>query len=50
MKKLLILGMTVVMCLSLAACTDPMGKYGSIIEDSKAELEQGFENLQGLVD
>ena len=46
MKKFIVLCALLALCLSLAACTDPMGKYGNAIEDSKEQIEKDFGKLQ----
>ena len=46
MKKFVVLCALLALCLSLAACTDPMGKYGNAIEDSKEQIEKDFGKLQ----
>ncbi|WP_195308325.1 hypothetical protein [Flavonifractor plautii] len=46
MKKFVVLCALLALCLSLAACTDPMGQYGNAIEDSKEQIEKDFGKLQ----
>ena len=46
MKKLVVICALMEHCLSLAACTDPMGQYGNAIEDSKEQIEKDFGKLQ----
>lgn len=46
MKKVIAMCALLLLCLSLAGCTDPMGKYGNAIEDSKEQIEEGFSKLQ----
>lgn len=46
MKKFIVLCALLAFCLSLVACTDPMGKYSNAIEDSKEQIEKDFGKLQ----
>lgn len=46
MKRITIVCAMLVLCLSLTSCTDPMGKYGNAIEDSKEQIEEGLGKLQ----
>ena len=46
MRKFVVICALLALCLSLASCIDPMGKYGNAIEDSREQFEKDFIELQ----
>lgn len=46
MKRVALVCALLLMCFSLAGCTDPMGKSGNAIEDSKEQIEEKLGKLQ----